>query len=293
MNDEELFDDVPAWGPGAGVAALLASSVAALVASLLAAVATAVAGAGSPTPASVVVLSALSAAGTVTAVVLAAGLTEPVRPTQFGLRPVSPAAILAGLAAAAGLAVLVALWGLVVDLSAALPVPGELDTRSTLARTYDLTQLDGVRFGPGLLASALARCVLPAVAGELLLRGFAFPALTRWRGPWVAGLVVAVLFGGLFDLASDAALAVPSIVLGGVLCVLYVVTGSLLPGIALSAGAAGIAFGVSCGLSAGGVVAVALGCAVVALALVAPLARPRRDAGTRRSSLLARRRWIA
>lgn len=63
--------------------------------------------------------------------------------------------------------------------------------------------------------------MIPAVVGEVLLRGFAFSALARWRGVLPAGLVVAVLFGRLLDVASGAALAVPSIVLGVLLCALF------------------------------------------------------------------------
>ena len=78
--------------------------------------------------------------------------------------------------------------------------------------------------------------MLPVVAGEILLRGFAFPALCAWKGPIPAALIVSVLFGGLTSLAGQPGVAVLSMLLGLALCALYVATGSLLPGIALASG---------------------------------------------------------
>ena len=134
---------------------------------------------------------------------------------------------------------------------------------------YGLGLREPVEAGPGLIASALARCVVPAVAGELLLRGFVLPALARRRGPVPAVLVVAVLFGGLADVAGAPGLAVPSMALGALLCLLYLRTGSLLPGVALSAGAAGVALGAACALPAAGAAVLAAGCALAALAAAA------------------------
>jgi hypothetical protein len=58
-----------------------------------------------------------------------------------------------------------------------------------------------------------------------------------------------------------------SMLLGVALCVLYVSTGSLLPGIALASAASAVALGASCALPAGGIAALAAGCSLVAGAL--------------------------
>ena len=55
------------------------------------------------------------------------------------------------------------------------------------------------------LVPPVAACVLPVVAGEILLRGFALPALGAWKGPVPAALVVSVVFGGLAASRSEPA----------------------------------------------------------------------------------------
>ena len=98
--------------------------------------------------------------------------------------------------------------------------------------------------------------MLPVVAGEILLRGFALPALSAWKGLVPAALIVSVLFGGLTSLAGqpgvaralDAARRWRS-------ASLYVATGSLLPGIALASAASAVALGAACALPAAGIAA--------------------------------------
>ena len=267
-----FHDDGGGWPPLAGVAALLGAAVLGVLVPVLAAVVGSLAGAGGTTPALALLSSLLFAAGVVLLVVRLAALTQPLTPRQLGLR--APAAPVRALALTAGAAVvlgtLVAVLALLGDLRAALPVPDELDPRSALAQAYDLPVRDAVPLGPGLIASALASCVLPVLAGELLLRGFAFPALSRWKGVWPAGLVVAVIFGGVAGLGDSAALALVSMVLGVLLCGLYLATGSLLPGLGLAAAAASAAFGVACGLSPLGVAAMVVACVAAVLGLAAP-----------------------
>ena len=118
--------------------------------------------------------------------------------------------------------------------------------------------------------------MLPVVAGEILLRGFVFPALAGWRGPVAAAAIVAVAFGGAGQLIGAPGIAVLSMLLGVLLCFLYLATGSLLPGVALAAAAAAAGFGTACALAPAEVVALAAGCALAALGLAAaPLLRPR------------------
>jgi membrane protease YdiL (CAAX protease family) len=269
-------DRVPAWPPLAGVFALGGALVAAGVAPLLAAVPAAAAGLERTSPAIALLAAVLSAAAVVAVVAVFARLTRPVTGEQLGLRVPGdvPAALLLSAGAAVALGAVAALWAVLGDLRASAAVPPELDTRSLTAQLYDLPLREPVPFGPGLVASALAGCVLPVVAGEILLRGFAFPALSGWKGPLPAALIVAVLFGGLTSLAGQPGLAVLSMLLGLALCALYLATGSLLPGIALASAASATALGAACALAPAGVAGLALGCAVVATALGALPALP-------------------
>jgi membrane protease YdiL (CAAX protease family) len=274
-------DRVPAWPPPAGAFALGGAMVVAVLAPLVAALPAAVAGLERTAPAIVLSAAVLSAAGVVAVVAAVARLTRPVSGEQLGLRAPDdlPGALVLGAGAALVLGALAALWSVLGDPRGVLEVPPELDTRSLTARIYDLPLREPVPFGPGLIASALAGCVLPVVAGEILLRGFAFPALSAWRGPVPAALVVSVLFGGLASLAGQPGLALLSMLLGLALCALYAATGSLLPGIALASAASACALGVACALPPAGIAVLALGCSLVATALGALPARRRLGAG--------------
>jgi membrane protease YdiL (CAAX protease family) len=179
------------------------------------------------------------------------------------------------------LCVIAALWAVLGDLRGSLDAPAEVDTRTLTAQIYDLPLREAVPFGPGLIASALASCVLPVVAGEILLRGFAFPALWAWKGPLPAALIVSVLFGGLTSLAGRPGVAVLSMLLGLTLCALYVATGSLLPGIALASAGSAVALGFACALAPAAVAGLAVGCALVSVALGAVPARERLGAARR------------
>jgi len=268
-------DRVPAWPPLAGALALLTAALLATGAPLVAAIPAAVAGVEGT--AIVLLAGVLTSAAIVGTVILFARLTRPVTGEQLGLRlPADPVtAALLVLAAGVALAVLAAVWQLFGDLRASLDVPPELDTRTLTAQIYDLPLRDPVPFGPGLLVSALAGCVLPVVAGEILLRGFAFPALWAWKGPIPAALIVSVLFGGLTSLAGQPGIAVLSMLLGVGLCALYLATDSLLPGIALASAASAVALGVACALAPAAIAGLALGCALVSVAVGAIPARRR------------------
>jgi len=278
-----LGERVPAWPPLEAAFALGGALVVAALAPLGAAIPAAIAGLDRTSPAIALLAAVLTAAGIVAVVCAIARLTRPVSGEQLGLRaPDDPAsALLMTLAAAAALGVVAALWAVLGDLRGSLDVPPEIDTRTLTAQIYDLPLREAVPFGPGLIASALAGCVLPVVAGEILLRGFAFPALCGWKGPIPAALIVSVLFGGLTTLAGRPGLAVLSMLLGLVLCALYVATGSLLPGIALASAASAVALGSACALAPAAVAGLAAGCALVSAALGAVPARRRLGAARR------------
>ena len=138
-----------------------------------------------------------------------------------------------------------------------------------------------VPLGLGLLAGALAHCILPVVAGEILLRGFVLPALTGWKGLAPAVAIVSVLFGGLTSLAGQPGLAIISMLLGALLCGLYLATRSLLPGLAVATAAATVPFGVACALDPATIAGLTVACTVTAV-LLAALPAPRQGAGAAR-----------
>jgi membrane protease YdiL (CAAX protease family) len=264
-------DRVPKWPPLAGVAAMLSAIAIVSFVPLVAALPAILTGGLRAQPGIVLVGAAGSAVAIVATVFAIARLTRPVSADQLGLRAPDdvPRALALALAAALVLAGATAAWALLGDLRDQLVIPPELDTRGAIARAHDLPVRESVEWGPGLLVSALARCVLPVVAGEILLRGFVFPALSSWRGPVPAALIVSILFGGLGQLFGAPGIAVLSMLLGLGLCGLYLATGSLLPGVAIAAAAAAAGLGVACALAPAGSAALAAGCAVAAVGLAA------------------------
>jgi membrane protease YdiL (CAAX protease family) len=80
-----------------------------------------------------------------------------------------------------------------------------------------------------LLVAAVA--VSAPIVEEITFRGYLFPALTGWRGPWVGALLTAVVFGVAHVLALPPAFLPGIAVFGFGACLLRWFTGSLLPGI--------------------------------------------------------------
>jgi membrane protease YdiL (CAAX protease family) len=270
---------VPAWPPLAGVAALLGAIVISTVVPLIVMIPAAIAGVDRA-DAGFALLAALLVSGALLVLVArVAALTRPVSAEQLGLRrPDRPVrAVLLALGLAAALAAIALAWQALGDVAGSLTVPPELDPRSAFAQAYDLPVRDPMPVLP-LVLSALARCVLPVVAVEVLLRGFAFPALCAWKGPVPAALIVGVLFGGLSELSGAPGVAVLSMLLGVALCFLYVATGSLLPGVGVSAAAAAVALGVACSMAPLAVIALAAGSTAAATLLAAAPVLQRRPA---------------
>jgi len=86
----------------------------------------------------------------------------------------------------------------------------------------------------GLLV-LLALAVAAPIAEEIAFRGYLFPALTRWRGPWVGAALTGVLFAGAHAGVYPVKFLPALIAFGFGACVLFWLTGSLLPCIALHA----------------------------------------------------------
>jgi membrane protease YdiL (CAAX protease family) len=130
---------------------------------------------------------------------------------------------------------------------------------------------------PGTLASLLllfAIAVAAPIGEEIAFRGYLFPALTRWRGPWTGAILTALLFGLAHIAAYPPQLLPVMAVFGFGACLVYWFTGSLLPCVGLHALNNAVATGLLLGWSSG-VPLAALGAVAVALMLLAPFARER------------------
>jgi hypothetical protein len=266
------------WPLWSAVVALAGAWLAGVAAVAVVGVTLSLAGVGGSPGGAVLAIALLWAAGAIGALVLIARRAHAGEMPNFGLRPppmrlaaVSTAA--AGAALAASWAILEALTGVLSDLDP----PRELSAQSPLARASGLADPTVVGAGTETLVSLLARGVVLVVATEVVLRGFVLPVLVRRLGRgW--GVAVVVLAGAATGsvVAGTPGLVLPAAVLGLLLCLLYLETGSILPGLGLSGAAAGAVLGISLGWSppavAAAAVVYAVGAAGPALA-VARLAR--------------------
>jgi membrane protease YdiL (CAAX protease family) len=117
--------------------------------------------------------------------------------------------------------------------------------------------------------------VLAPLIEEIAFRGYLFPALSRWRGPWLAAVVTAVLFAAA-HLAAYPPVLVPLLFFFGFgACLLYWFTGSLLPSMGLHALNNGIVVAALATDAGPGLVAGALCAPIVVVLLMLPFARER------------------
>jgi membrane protease YdiL (CAAX protease family) len=259
---------VPRWPSRAGVFAVIGAIAVSVLAAIVAAGVLAVAGADERTAAGTLLYWALAAPGFVWVVLWVARRPQPPCAADLGLRPIAPARALRVLApAVGGFALFVAAWALVVDLDAALPVPGEVAPDGPLGRARATGAID---LGADTLMLALALGVVAVLGIEILLRGFVLPALSSWRGTLPAAAIVCLL--GTATGSTKPELLVCAAVLQLLLCGLYLLTGTLLPGIALGAGVSGLALGAAYGWSMAAAVGLAALCVALATALAMVLA---------------------
>jgi membrane protease YdiL (CAAX protease family) len=135
-----------------------------------------------------------------------------------------------------------------------------------------------------LVTAAIFVCAFAPMAEEFFFRGFLFGVLRRMRvnvagrelGPWVAAVIVGLLFGLAHTGSASSQYLVPLGFLGFVLCLMRWRTGSLYPCMALHAFNNALALGVNqLHWSAVGVAGLILASlAVVALVSVPLAARP-------------------
>lgn len=130
-------------------------------------------------------------------------------------------------------------------------------------------------FAPGVAILLVAAVAVSApIVEEIAFRGYLFPALAGWRGPWIGALVTAVLFAAAHVLALPPAFLPGVAVFGFGACLLRWFTGSLLPGIAVHSFNNAI---VLAALSDGQLLWALPVAPLVCLALVAPFSRTRAE----------------
>jgi membrane protease YdiL (CAAX protease family) len=178
---------------------------------------------------------------------------------DFGLRPAPLKRSVKLLVAIwIGFFVLSAIWAAVLSLDEQQTLPDELGAN-------------------GALANALAVIVLVTVIAplgeELFFRGFFFGALRNWRGPIVAAVLTGATFGLIHTGSAPVGYLVPLAIFGFGLCVLYELTGSLYPAIALHALNNSIALGANLDYSVGVIAAMMVGSTTAALLCARLLAR--------------------
>jgi uncharacterized protein len=247
---------VPAWAP---LAALVCAFVVATIAYLLIA-AVVEAGGGNVTssgPPGLVISAtlvqdiALIAAAFLFAGIWARGLT----PASFGLRPVA-------VGPAIGWTLLT--WGAFFVLTAIyIQAVGEPDQQEL---TRDLAEEDSVAalVGYGVLLAFVA-----PLTEELFFRGFVFGVLREKIGAIGGALATGVVFGLVHVAGSPIETVGVLIILGVLLCLLYLKTGSLLPCIALHALNNAISFAVTKDIPVGGAILLVVGSAAAAVAVAA------------------------
>ena len=250
---------VPAWAPLAAlVSAFFAAVVAAAVITLGIEAGGGNASADAPAlliPATLIQDAALVAAAVGFAGIWARGLT----PASFGLRPTK-------LRPAVGWTLLA--WGAFLLLTAIyVSLVGQPEDQEL---TRDLADEDSVG---ALIGWAVLLAFAAPLAEEFFFRGFMFGVLREKLGVAGGALVTSVVFGLVHATGSPIKTLGVLVILGLLLCWLYVRTGSLLPCIALHALNNSLSYAVTRDLSIPGAMAMMLGCTAAAVGVAVAVTR--------------------
>ncbi|HET9720715.1 MAG TPA: CPBP family intramembrane glutamic endopeptidase, partial [Solirubrobacteraceae bacterium] len=229
---------------------------------------------GHPTPAVTITADYFFDFAFVAAALWFAVLQAGMRPADFGYRRISwKLGAFAFAIAAVGYYVFTTLYSDLLSLHGTDRLPNELGTsRSTAAA----------------IAAAVFVCVVAPMAEEFFFRGFLFGVLRRMDirvagrqlGPWLAAIIVGLLFGLAHTGSAASQYLVPLGFLGFVLCLLRWRTRSLYPCMALHSLNNCLALGVNqLSWGAGLIVALTVGSLALIAALTWPLSRaPQRSA---------------
>jgi CAAX protease family protein len=221
------------WPPLLAPLALITGFAAALFGGIVVSVVGALAGASvtHPPPAVELVATLVQDVFFVaSAAYFAARVARP-RPGDFGLRATQVGQAVAGLVLAyLAFLVFAAVWESLLGLNEKEQVVQKLGAN------------DGAL---GLVAVVALTCVVAPICEEFFFRGFFFPALANWRGPWTSAVVTGFVFGAIHVGSAPVGDLVPLAFFGFALCVLRWRTRSLYPCIALHAINNCVAFGSS------------------------------------------------
>ncbi len=223
-----------------------------------------------PTPAVSIAADIVFDLGFVLAALYLTNMVRRVRPADFGYRLIPLwRGVLAFVVAAVGYYVATTAYAALVKFHGSDKLPSELGvTKSTAA----------------LVAATVFVCVLAPMAEEFFFRGFLFGVLRRLPikvagrdlGPWVAAVIVGILFGLAHTGSASSQYLIPLGFLGFVLCLVRWRTGSLYPCMALHSANNALALGVNQEhWGAGAIAALAVGSLLVIGLLTGPLARIR------------------
>ncbi len=145
------------------------------------------------------------------------------------------------------------------------------------------SELGATKTTAATIGTALFVCVTAPIAEEFFFRGFLFGVLRRMRvrigghdlGPWLAAVIVGVVFGAAHASGTSAKYLIPLGLLGFILCLVRWKTDSLYPCMALHALNNSVALGVDeLNWGPGPIIAVAIGSLLVIGLVTWPLSRP-------------------
>ena len=265
--DSERNDDIPPWK-------LWAAPVAIVVGFLLAELFTLIvygigssqgASVSNPTPAMEIVGSIVFDLGFILAALLMAQFAGGARAVYFGFRRVHlRTAVIAVVGAAVVYYVLTDIYASIFALHAKDNLPSGFGLRTSHW---------------AVAGTALFVCAVAPICEETFFRGFLFGVLRRLPvrigdhdlGPWVAAVIVAILFGLAHTGSANPEYLVPLGFLGFMLCMVRWRTRSLYPGMALHSANNSIALAVQLHWSVGAAAALGLGSWLVIGAAVGPL----------------------
>lgn len=223
---------------------------------------------GHPTPAITLTADYFFDFSFVAAALWFAVLQAGMRPADFGYRRISwRLGVSAFLIAAVGYYVVTTIYSNLLSLHGTDRLPNELGTSHSTAAA---------------IAAAVFVCAVAPMAEEFFFRGFLFGVLRRMNirvagrqlGPWLAAIVVGLLFGLAHTGSAASQYLIPLGFLGFVLCLLRWRTRSLYPCMALHSVNNCLALGVNqMGWGAGLIVALTAGSLAVIAIVTGPLSR--------------------
>jgi membrane protease YdiL (CAAX protease family) len=260
-------EDVPPWRLWAAPVAIVVGFLLAEMLTLIVYGVGASQGASTtnPTPAMEIVGSIVFDFGFIAAAVLIAQFAGGARPRAFGFRRVRVrTAVIAVIAAAIVYYVVTAVYAGLLSLHAKDNLPSGFGLRTSHW---------------AVVGTAAFVCAIAPMCEETFFRGFLFGTLRklplsiagRNLGPWVAAVIVGILFGLAHTGSANPEYLVPLGFLGFVLCLVRWRTRSLYPGMVLHSGNNAIALAAQLHWSVGAGGALMVGSWLVIAAVVGPL----------------------